>query len=99
MIIADAVQALSYAFLVEVLSPVPCSKRFDGAFFGFDVPLNFPPTSSIRFNLLGGDRDKIVTEKINQAMSLQDRIHCFDWSHAGEIKHFFDFWCLTVLFQ
>jgi hypothetical protein len=55
VIIAYAVKALAYVFLVEVVSLVPCSKRFDGAFFGFDVPLNLPTTSSFRFNLLGGD--------------------------------------------
>jgi hypothetical protein len=55
MIIAYAVKALAYVFLVEVVSLVPCSKRFDGAFFGFDVPLNLPTTSPFGFNLLGGD--------------------------------------------
>jgi hypothetical protein len=55
-------------FLRKTWFHITCGKCFYGTFFAFDVLLNIPTRATFSVNLLRGDGDEVIPEKIQRRM-------------------------------
>lgn len=64
VVVPDAIETLSQLFLCEPSSRIFRGKSLDGFLLALDVPLDVPPRTPFRDDLLRGNGNKIVSEDV-----------------------------------
>ena len=66
VVVPDTIQALSQLFLREPSSRIFRGKSLYGFLLALDVPLDIPPRTPFRDNLLRGNGNEIVSEDVRR---------------------------------